>query len=79
MEWAVWVFWRVDARWTLSGGAGCSSRPGGDYGDDDDKEEEKEEVGGNDDKDERCSTLGFFFCTNKGLRSRFVYVDKKDI
>ena len=43
MEWEVWVFWRVDARWTLSGGAACSSRPG-DYDDDDDDDIYYDEV-----------------------------------
>ena len=42
-EWEVWVFWRVDARWTLSGGAACSSRPG-----DDDNEGDDDEEGGGD-------------------------------
>ena len=50
-EWVVWVFWRVDARWTLSVGAACSSRPG------DDDEEEEEGEGDSDEND-----LGERYC-----------------
>ena len=56
MEWVVWVFWRVDARWTLSGGAACSSQPGGDgdKDEDDDEEDEEEEVSDDNDLGESC-------------------------
>ena len=47
MEWEVWVFWRVDAHWTWSGGAACSSRPG----DDDDYDDDYEEQEDSDDND----------------------------
>ena len=51
-EWVVWVFWRVDARWTWSVGAACSSRPGDDDDDGDDDDEEEEEGEGDSDEND---------------------------